>query len=139
MSEKSIPLPKGNQSVPLTVRVTVPANADFTRYEGVMRIKTATPDDSVSAGAVSISLGAQVDIDLTVIDKEIEDFRVRKISLPDLNEGHKLGWLYFPGKIRFKMLLENTGNVDVAPSEVAFNIYDASGKALLKRLPTQTV
>lgn len=130
----NIPLPKGETKVPLTVRVTVPDNADFTRYTGTMRIKTAAPDDSVAAGAVSISLGAQVDIDLTVIDKEIFDFRVRKISLPDLNEGHKLAWLYFPGKVKFKMLLENTGNVDVAPTRVTFKVYDATGKVLLEEI-----
>ena len=30
------------------------------------------------------------------------------------------------------MLLENTGNVDVSPSEVAFNIYDVTGNVLLE-------
>ena len=130
----SIPLPQGETKVPLTVRVSVPSDADFKRYDGVMRIKTATPDDQVTAGAVSISLGAQVDIDLTVIDREIRDFRIRKIGLPDLNEGHKLGWLYFPGKIRFNMMIENTGNVDVAPSLVTFNIYDSTGTVLLEEV-----
>lgn len=125
-------LPVGEQKVPMTVRVTVPGDADFTTYEGKIRIKTGAPDGAVAQGAVSISLGAQVDINLTVIDKEIFDFRVRKIELDDLNEGHKLWWLYFPGKIRFKMLLENTGNVDVAPSRVVFRIYDSSGTVLLE-------
>lgn len=130
----SIPLPQGDVKVPMTVRVTVPDDADFKRYEGVLRIKTANPDDQVSAGAVSISLGAQVDIDLTVIDKEIKDFRIRKISLADLSEGHKVAWLFFPGKINFNMLLENTGNVSVAPSKVAIRIYDATGSVLLEEI-----
>ena len=30
------------------------------------------PDDKVQGGAVSISLGAQIDVDLTVIDKKIK-------------------------------------------------------------------
>ena len=30
------------------------------------------------------------------------------------------------------MLLENTGNVDVAPSEVRFKIYDPTGTVLLE-------
>lgn len=128
----SIPLPRGQQKVPMTVRVKVPKDVEFKDYNGVIRIKTVPDDDQVAAGAVSISLGAQVDINLTVIDKEIEDFRVRKIDLTDLNEGHKLGWLYFPGKINFSMLLENIGNVDVAPSKVEFRIYDFSGKVLLE-------
>lgn len=128
----TIPLPVNETKVPMVVKITVPDNADFKTYEGAIRIKTVNADDQVAAGAVSISLGAQIDIDLTVIDKEIKDFRVRRIDLPDLNEGHKFGWLYFPGKIRFSMLIENTGNIDVAPSNVSFAIYDPTGSVLLE-------
>lgn len=127
-----IPLPRGEQKVPMTVRVKVPADAAFADYAGKIRIRTLPADDAVNEGVVSISLGAQVDIDLSVIDKVIEDFRVRKISVSDLNEGHKFAWLYFPGKINFSMLIENTGNVDIAPSTVAFRIYDRSGAKLLE-------
>jgi hypothetical protein len=112
--------------------VKVPADADFKEYEGSIRIRTLPDDGQVSAGTVSISLGALVDINLTVIDREIKDFRVRRISVPDLNEGGKLAWLFFPGKIRFDMLLENTGNVDISPSEVEFRIFDRAGKILLE-------
>lgn len=129
---EEIPLPKDKTKVAMTVRVTVPGDVDFKRYTGKIRIKTAAPNDKVSSGAVSISLGAQVDIDLNVIDKEIKDFRIRKVVLPDLNEGHKFGWLYFPGKIRFSMLMENTGNVKVSPSKVTFKIYDNTGSVLLE-------
>ncbi len=125
-------LPRGEQKVPMTVRVKVPGDVDFKEYTGAIRVKTGPVDDQVAAGAVSISLGAQIQIKLNVIDREIKDFRVRRINLPDLNEGYKLGWLYFPGKIRFGMLLENTGNVDVSPSEVTFNIYDVTGNVLLE-------
>lgn len=127
-----VALPRGVQKVPLTVRVTVPRNAPFRDYSGVMRIRTLPDDDSVAAGAVSISLGARVDINLSVIDRVIRDFRVRRISVSDLNEGSKLGWLYFPGKIRFSMLIENTGNVAIAPSRVEFRIFDRSGNTLLE-------
>jgi hypothetical protein len=127
-----IPLPRGEQKVPMTVRVRVPADAEFKDYTGLIRIRTVPDNDQVSAGAVNISLGAQVQIDLSVIDRRIEDFRVRKVSLSDLNEGRRLGWLYFPGKIRFGMLLENTGNVDIAPSNVEFKIYDFNGNVLLE-------
>jgi hypothetical protein len=116
----------------MTVRVKVPDDAEFKNYTGKIRIKTGAPDDSVSGGAVSISLGAQVDINLNVIDKEIFDFRVRRINISDLNEGHKFAWLYFPGKIEFKMLLENIGNVNVAPTKVQFRIFDSSGTVLLE-------
>jgi hypothetical protein len=129
---ETIPLPRGLQKVPMTVRVTVPRDADFNQYTGVIRIKTLPDDNELSQGAVNISLGAQVDINLTVIDKVIEDFRVRKIGVSDLNEGKKLAWLYYPGKINFSMLIENTGNVDIAPSRIEFKIYDFAGNVLLE-------
>jgi hypothetical protein len=128
----SIPLPRGVQKVPMIVRVVVPEDAEFKDYKGAIRIKTVPDDDQVASGAVNISLGAQVDINLTVIDREIKDFRVRKISVSDLNEGHKLGWLYFPGKIQLGMLIENTGNVNISPSRVEMRIFDFSGTVLLE-------
>ena len=125
-------LPKGEQKVPMTVKVVVPEDAEYKQYKGNVRIKTGATDDKVASGAVSISLGAQIDVDITVIDKKIRDFKVRKIGISDLNEGHKFGWLYFPGKIRFEMLIENIGNVPVAPTDVVFRIYDRSGNAILE-------
>ena len=125
-------LPRGEQKVPMTVKVTVPKDAKYQQYTGNIRIKTGPADDQVAGGAVSISLGAQIDVNLTVIDKKIKDFKVRKIGVSDLNEGHKLAWLYFPGKINFEMLVENIGNVAVAPSDVVFRIYDQSGTVLLE-------
>ena len=125
-------LPSGEQKVAMVVKIVVPEDAEFKQYKGNIRIKTGAPDDIVASGAVSISLGAQIDVDLNVIDKKIKDFKVRKIGLSDLNEGHKVGWLYFPGKIRFEMLIENTGNVEIAPSDVVFRIYDRSGNILLE-------
>ena len=127
-----IQLPKGEQKVPMTVRVTVPEEAEFKNYTGSIRIRTLPADGQVAAGAVSISLGALVDIDLTVIDKEIEDFRVRKISIGELNAGHKFAWLFFPGKARVEMMIENIGNVDVAPSKVDLRIYERTGTVLLE-------
>lgn len=129
---EEIKMPRGIQKVPMTVRISVPSDADFRDYQGKIRIRTLPDDDQVSAGAVSISLGAVVDVDLSVIDREIKDFRIRKISVSDLNEGSKFAWLFFPGKIRFDMMLENTGNVDIAPSKVEFRIFDRTGKVLLE-------
>ena len=129
-----IQLPSGLQKVPMTVRVLVPADAEFKEYTGAIRIRTLPAADALARGSVNISLGARVDIALTVIDKQIEDFRVRKISVAELNEGSKFGWLFFPGKVRFDMLIENTGNVDIAPSRVEFRIFDRTGQILLEEV-----
>ncbi len=129
---ETVLLPRGVQKVPMTVRVRVPSDAEFRDYTGSIRISTVPADGPVPPGAVSISLGALVDIKLSIIDRVIKDFRIRKISVSDLNEGSKFAWLYFPGKIRFSMFIENTGNVDIAPSNVEFRIFDRSGKVLLE-------
>ncbi len=128
----TISLPKGEQKVAMTVRVTVPEDAEFKDYTGAIRIRTVPDDGQVAEGAVSISLGARVDIELSVIDKEIKDFRVRKVSIGELNEGHKFWWLFFPGKVRFETMLENIGNVDVAPSKVELKMYERTGTVLLE-------
>jgi hypothetical protein len=127
-----IPLPKGAQKVTMTVRVTVPKDAEFKTYEGDIRIRTVPEDGQVAQGAVSISLGALVDVELSVIDREIKDFRVRKVSVGELNEGHKLAWLFFPGKVRFEMMVENIGNVDISPSKVEFRISERTGNTLVE-------
>lgn len=127
-------MPRGQVKVPMNVRVQVPDDAEFTNYRGAIRVRTSNADGSRDGGgAVSIALGAQIDVDLTIIDKEIYDFRVRKIGISELNAGRSVGWLYFPGKIQFAMLLENTGNIDVAPTKVEFDIYDSSGVRLLEQ------
>lgn len=128
----SISLPMGEQKVPMTVRVKVPEDAEFKDYTGAIRIRTVPDDGQVTEGAVSISLGARVDIELSVIDKEIKDFRVRKVAIGELNEGHKFWWLFFPGKVRFETMLENIGNVDVSPSTVELKIYERTGTVLLE-------
>ena len=129
---QEIRMERGVNKVPMTVRVTVPSDAEFKDYEGDIRVRTLPDDKDIRPGTVSISLGALIDVRLSVIDKQIKDFRVRKISAPDLNEGGKFAWLFFPGKIRFSILLENTGNVDIAPSKVDFRIFDRAGKVLLE-------
>jgi hypothetical protein len=129
-----IMLPSGLQKVPMTVRVRVPADAEFKEYTGAIRIRTLPADGALAQGSVNISLGARVDIALTVIDRQIEDFRVRKISVAELNEGSKLAWLFFPGKIQFDMLIENTGNVNISPSKVEFRIFDRTGEVLLEEV-----
>jgi hypothetical protein len=132
---KEFILPKGEQQVRMKVLVKVPDDAPFKSFKGNIRIRTSPADGSrTGAGSVSIALGAQLDVDLVIIDKKIFDFRIRKIQISDLNEGHRVWWLDYPGKIRFLMTVENIGNVPVSPSKVVFNIYDAKGETLLERV-----
>ena len=123
-------LPKGQSQVPMRVTVNVPDNAPYESYKGNIRVRTVSPD--LSSG-VSIALGAQIDVNIRVVDK-ILDFDVRRVQLAETEQPRKLWWLDFPGKIKFTMTLNNTGNAPVAPSRVTFDIYDKRGSTLLESI-----
>lgn len=123
-------LPKGVTQVPIYVRVTVPDDAVFKKYKGAIRIRTS-PVNETGGGGVSIALGAQIDVAVEVVD-QILDFEIRKVRITDLETGRKKWGLFFPGKIRFFMTVENTGNVPYAPTKVQFDIYDQDYETLLE-------
>ena len=122
-------LPKGETQVKINVTVRVPDDAKLGAYNGNIRIRTSSPQEQ-STG-VSIALGAQVDVQLNVVDK-IFDFSVRRVELFEAEQGYKKLWLEFPGKIKFMMHIENVGNVPSSPSKVSMKIYDVTGQQLLE-------
>jgi hypothetical protein len=121
-------LPAGQKQVPMEVTIRVPQNAAYERYQGNIRIRTVSPDP---ASGVSIALGAQIDVDLRVVD-EIRDFEVKRVQISETEEPERLWWLEFPGKIQFSMGIENTGNAPTAPSRVQLDIYDRRGNVVLE-------
>lgn len=124
-------LPKGTTQMPIVITVHVPEDAEYKQHKGSLRIRTASANVDPSVGGVSIALGAQVDVDVEVVDK-IFDFDVRRIRIADLEEG-KMKWgLFFPGKARFFMTIENTGNEVFGPTKVKFDIYDSELETLLE-------
>ena len=122
-------LPKGESQVKLHFTVRVPDDAKLGAYNGNIRIRTYSAEGS-SAG-VSLALGAQIDVHLKVVD-QIFDFNVRRVELSEAEEGHKKWWLSFPGKVKFAIYLENTGNVPAAPYKVSLQTYDVTGSQLLE-------
>lgn len=123
-------LPKGVTQVPIVITVRVPKDAEYKEYKGAIRIRTSSTDVP-EGGGVSIALGAQIDVDVKVVDK-IFDFDVRRIRMADLEEGRTKWGLFFPGKIRFYMTIENTGNTEYGPTKVLFEIYDSEMETLLE-------
>ncbi len=123
-------LPKGVTQVPIVITVRVPKDAEYKEYKGAIRIRTSSTDIP-EGGGVSIALGAQIDVDIKVVDK-IYDFDVRRIRMADLEEGRTKWGLFFPGKIRFYMTIENTGNTQYGPTRVLFEIYDSEMETLLE-------
>lgn len=123
-------LPAGEKQVPIQVTVRVPEDAKYGNYKGHIRVRTSAVGGP-EAGSVSIALGAQIDVDLRVVD-QIVDFEVKRVELSELEEGYTKWWLDYPGRISFSMHIKNTGNIDVAPSKVIFDIYDRKGETLLE-------
>ncbi len=125
-------IPKGASQMPITITVTVPNDAPYQEFKGSIRIRTSPASTSGSdSTGVSIALGAQIDVDLKIVDK-IYDFDVRRIRVADLEEGRRIWGLYFPGKIRFYMTIQNTGNTEFGPTHVHFDIYDSNDETLLE-------
>ena len=131
---KEVLMPKDERMVSIVVSILVPDKADFGDYRGNIRIRTSpVHDEDRGGGAVSIALGARINVNLSVIDRVIREFEVRKVEILDFNEGRKVRWLEYPGKMIFNMALRNVGNVPVSPDKVEVDIYDSSGKKLLER------
>lgn len=123
-------IPKGVSQMPIVIRVSVPEDAAYQDYKGAIRIRTSSPVTQ-KTGSVSIALGAQIDVSLKVVDK-ILDFDVRRVRLADLEQGFTKWSLFFPGKIRFFMTVQNTGNAEYGPTKVRMQIYDADHAQLLE-------
>lgn len=127
-------MPKGERLVPIVVKILVPNKADFGKYDGSIRVRTKSADgEREGEGAVSIVLGARIKVNLSVVDRVIREFEISSVKILDFNEGRKVRWLDYPGKMIFRMVLRNTGNVPVSPSRVNVDIYDSTGKKLLER------
>ncbi len=122
-------LPKGESQVKLQVTVRVPDDAKLGAYNGNIRIRTFSTQ--TQSTGVSLALGAQIDVQLKVVDK-IFNFEVRRVELFEAEQGTKKWWLNFPGKIKFAMHIENIGNVPASPYKVSMQIYDVSGQQLLE-------
>jgi len=131
-------IPKGQKQIPMTVGVRVPDDAEFGTYEGNIRVRVF-PTGPEKQGQVSIVLGAQIDVDLDVLDKKIYDFKVWTVNIPNLEEGHKFWWLYFPGKIQFVTEIENLGNIKSAPTKIELKVYDSKGEKILESMETEKI
>lgn len=122
-------LPKGESQVKMNVTVRIPEDAKLGAYNGNIRIRTSSAN--VPTTGVSLALGAQIDVHLKIVE-EIYNFEVRRVELFEAEQGFSKWWLDFPGKIKFALYIENTGNIPASPSEIKFDIYDSSGSRLLE-------
>lgn len=97
----------------MTVKVDVPEDAELGEYNGFVRIETT--GDSDGPGAVTVTEGARIDVNLTVTDQDYTELLVRLMKFEDV---------YGDDPIKLMLKIENKGNVEAAPSKVIAKIKD---------------
>lgn len=104
-------IPEGTNQYPVVITITVPQNASLGVYNGTISFDTAPS----SAGQVTIALGAQVAINLTVGNNVYENYVVQRITFPDIYEGQDP---------LVDVKFENDGNVPESFDSAVFELYD---------------
>ena len=104
-------IPSGTRQFPVVVSIKVPQDASLGKYSGTL-VFTTQPS---TGGQVAISLGANVDINLTVGNDIFENYKVTLVTLPDIEEG----W-----NPRAAVRFENDGNVPESFDAATFDLYD---------------
>ncbi|MCD6178146.1 hypothetical protein J7K03_02770 [bacterium] len=115
------PLPKGEKKVPMKVKINVPEDAAYGRYKGKIQVRAIS--SGAKEGQVTTLLGGMVDIDLTVTEKVFSDFRVKTVSIPNVEKGNPVVVI---------VNLENLGNARTRPSKIHLEIYDLSHRKILR-------
>jgi uncharacterized membrane protein len=126
---KEFILPKGEQQVPMIIKVDVPNNAEYKNYQGIIRVKTSSLNEPTD-GKVSVALGARIDVDLTVGKEVYIDFKVRAIKILSVEDKPwPLSWFR---KIHALIKIENLGNIEGSPTKVHLDIYDINNDKILE-------
>jgi hypothetical protein len=107
-------IPKGTRQFPLQVTVQVPRDTELGSYHGTLTFTTVPGQ----AGQVTIALGAQVAINLTVGEGIYEKFSVALIRFMDIEEG----W-----NPRVYVKFNNEGNIPEAFTGATYELLDQFG------------
>ncbi len=113
-------IPAGVQQFPIKVAIQVPKDAGLGIYSGYLRINTVP--QRKEGEQITISVGARIDINLTVGDDIVVDFSVKKIDILDIRENESP---------RITVIIENAGNVPVALGRATFDLLDKYGEVRL--------
>ena len=109
----SFTIPAGEQQYPVKVTINVPQNAAKKEYKTTIRLNSSSP--SKGAGQVGVSLGALINIDLTVTDKQVSNYTVQQIQIPEQQSGDYLNVI---------LNISNQGNVEAKPTEATIDVFD---------------
>ncbi len=109
-------LPKGEQQVKVKAIVDVPEDVEFKDYTGYIRVK-AQPMKQPSG--VSIVKGARLEIAIATTEFDVSQLIVRSVDANTPHVGEPL---------ELSMLIENSGNTDLAPSKITIDFTDLHDK-----------
>jgi len=104
-------IPQGTNQYAVTVTISVPQNASLGVYHGTISFDTAPS----SAGQVTIALGAQVSVNVTVGRGVFEKYSVQQITFQDIGEGENP---------LVNVKFENDGNVPESFDGATYELYD---------------
>jgi hypothetical protein len=107
-------IPKGVRQFPVDVKISVPKDASLGAYSGTLTFTTVP----AKTGQVTIALGVQVAINMTVGTGIFEKFSVPVIQFPDIEEGwNPLVYIKF----------NNEGNIPESFDGATFELLDQYG------------
>jgi hypothetical protein len=104
-------IPQGTRQFPVTITISVPQGVTLGAYNGNLTFTTQPS----SAGQVTIALGAQVAINLTIGTGTFEKYSVPLIQFPDIQEGQSPA---------VHVKFENDGNVPEGFDGATYELYD---------------
>ncbi len=113
-------IPAGVQQFPIQVVIQVPKDTGLGIYNGHLRINTVP--QRKEGEQIAISVGARIDINITVGDDIVVDFSVKKIDISDIRENESP---------QIVVTIENTGNVPITPDRATFDLLDKYGEVRL--------
>ena len=104
-------IPQGTSQFPVQITITVPKGESLAKYTGDISFESVPG----KAGQVTIALGVDVTLNLTIGNDVYEKYSVPLISFPDIEEG----W-----NPKVAVRFENDGNVPEAFDSATFDLYD---------------
>jgi hypothetical protein len=104
-------IPQGTRQFPVQITITVPKGEPLAKYTGDVSFESVPG----KAGQVTIALGVDVTLNLTIGNDVYEKYSIPLVTFPDIEEG----W-----NPKVAVRFENDGNVSESFDSATFDLYD---------------
>lgn len=120
---------KPNQHhLPMNVIISVPCDAKLGKYKG--SISTVLDSRKSNESSINIQTGANISIDLNVVDYDVLDYSIKKMNVSDIFIGQNLG---------LSAVVKNLGNVDVNSIDTNIKISKDKSEDIIAELNTSNL